>query len=192
MEKALAREIKDTILARNALTFKNAFSILRQLQNGKVVEWLNDEGKPIGLTDSIGNYFYIRYLDEPDISEPTERTTSCEEKEYNVKLRLFAWVLNGDKTKLAEVLMHDLLTPDFSGLDNTESRRYSKIYPIQIVSVITNEETIMKDETLLPDDKIKRKKYATILAIDFNLRFNYKPYAHPDLCLDRNICVPCL
>lgn len=186
MEKAIIREIKENILNNNPNTFVRGYSILRQLQNGKVIEWTQD-GKVVGLKDNEYNYFYFRYRDEPTTDEPSDRTTSCNEYEVSVPLRLLAWVKHGNETKLKEVLIYDLTHTDYV-LNESEQKLITKIYPIQIEEIITNKERIFLEETL--QEKITLAKNVTLLAIDFILRFNHKPYQHVE-CLDRSICEDC-
>ena len=189
MEKALIREIKENILTNNP-SFVKAYSTLRQSVSGKVIQWTNDEGEIIGLRDNLYNYFYIRYIEEPTLDTPTDRTTSCHEYELTTKLRLVAWVNHGNEAKLKEVLIYDLVTTDiFFNLDHYEKRRVTKVYPIQIDEIFADKERIFSEETGQP--LIKLRKGVTLVAVDFTLRFNYKPYVYPDLCLDREICEVC-
>lgn len=189
MEKAIIREIKENILDNNPATFVKGYSTLRQLKNGTVVQWVSDEGTPVGLTDNKYNYFYIRYKDEPKISEPDDRTTSCQEYQNEVDLRLLAWVNKGNEAKLEEVLLHDLANVTY-GLSETEQRQVSKISPLRVTEIIKNRERIYAEETLKEDKAPQLIKGVTLLAIDFTLKFNHKIIQH-DGCLDRTICEQC-
>lgn len=187
MEKEIIQQIKDNILASNPSTFVKGYSTLRQLNNGKIVQWVNDEGEVVGLTDNKYNYFYIRYRDEVTTDEPTDRTTSCHEYEVSAPLRLVAWVNNGNETRLKDVLIYDMSNTDYSGVSDA---LFTKIYPIRIEEIILNKERISIEETLKEAAEIKLKKNVTLIAIDFILRFNHKPFKHEE-CLDRDICVGC-
>lgn len=186
----LIREIRDYVLSKNPNTFVKGFYDVRQLQNGKPVSFSDGEGDYRGLADTNYNYFYIRFTDNETIDEPIERTTSCKERGVAVPLRLVAWVNNGDITKLSEVLLHDIITTVFS-LSFDEKKRYSKIYPTLVQEVIRDKERIFLEETLKPIENMKEKKNVTLCAVDFTLRFNYKPPQDVPNCLDREICIPC-
>lgn len=192
MVSVLTEEIKDNILAKNPATFVKGYNLARIYQDGKVVIYTSGEGEYTGLKDTSFNYFYIRLKEETTTTEPADRTTSCLELELETSLRLVAWVNNANETKLQEVLVHDIITSDvYSGLSAANQRRVSKVYPITISEIIGDPERIFKEETLKENKDVKLKKNVRLLAIDFTLRFNYKPYTHPDECLDRNICEPC-
>lgn len=186
----LIREIRNHVLSKNPNTFVKGFYDIRQEQSGKPVAYSDGEGEYQGLMDTKYNYFYIRFTDNETIDEPIERTTSCKERGVAVPLRLVAWVNNGDITKLSEVLLNDIITTVFT-LSTDEKKRYSKIYQTLVQEVIRDWERIYKEETLQPDEKVKRKKTVTLCAVDFTLRFNYKPPQDVPNCLDREICIPC-
>lgn len=186
----LIRSIRDYVLAQNPNTFVKGFYDVRQMASGKPVMFASGEGEYQGLMDTKFNYFYIRFTENETIEEPIERTTSCKEKGVAVPLRLVAWVNNGDITKLSEVLLHDIITTVFS-LSFDEKKRYSRIYPTLVQEVIMDKEQIFLEETLKEIEKMKDKKNVTWCAVDFTLRFNYKPPQDVPNCLDREICVPC-
>lgn len=188
MQRTLAQIIIDSILAKNPKTFNYGFEALpgQSPTTGKVGFY----DFPMGLTDTKGNYFYIRYVRDADISEPEDRTTSCHEVLVSLDLRLVAWVRNAIPERLQEVLRHDLITTDFfSVLTPNERKQITKLYPIEITEEIINYERITQEETL--QEKRKIAKEVVLFAIDFKLKWNYKPYAFPDLCLDRQICSVC-
>lgn len=190
MVTPLIREIRDNVLSKNPNTFAKGYYDSRQYQDGKIVTYDEGEGEYVGLMDTKYNYFYIRFLDSEIIDQPIERTTSCKEQGVAVPLRLVAWVNKGDLTKLSEVLLHDIITTRFT-LSTDEKKRYSKFYPIIAQEIILDGERIFKEETLKPNDKVKAKKGVTLCAVDFTLRFNYKPPQDVPNCIDRDICVPC-
>lgn len=186
MQKRLMEIIRNWILANNPNTFNFAFPVdPGQGISGKIGFYDYN----MGLTDTKRNYFYIRYKDNVEVSVPDDRTTSCNEVMLSADLRLVAWVYNAVAVRLYEVLRHDILTTDFSVLTTSERKQITRLYPIEITEEIINYERITQEETL--QEKLKIAKGVVLHAIDFTLKYNYKPYAFPDLCLDREICSVC-
>lgn len=195
MIDALLNHIRLHIAAQNPLTFLSSFSGARQYQDGKVVIYNsadnidNYEGEYVGLSDSFGNYFYIRYLDEIDLDivADDQRTVSCKELAGIGNFRLVAWVKNGDLGRLQEVLLNDLMEVDFTTLSATDKQRFSDIKMMTPFSILSDFEEIWKLEVEPEDEKdIKMVDNITLTAIDFGLNFNYRAI---EACLNRNICV---
>lgn len=194
MLQSVLTHIKANILSQNPKTFQSGYAGSRQYQDNKIVVYDPDadrnEGKYVGLTDNLGNYFYIRYLEEIDIDiAPVEnRSTSCDELQGEAPVRLVAWVKNGDFGKLAEVLIHDIIGTDFSTMTSAAKERFSGLQ-LYFTTLHADPEQIFKDETGSEEQDVRREKGVTLLALDFGIRFNYR--IKQDDCIDRDICVGC-
>ncbi len=195
MIDALLNHIRLYIIGKNPLTFLKSFSGARQYINGKVIIYNsadnvdNYEGDYVGLSDSFGNYFYIRYLDEveTDLVSEDQRTVACNEQGGFASLRLVAWVKNGDIGRLQEVLLTDLKQVDFNTLSSTDKQRFSDIKQPITGNIMTDFEQIYIEEVEPEEDnEIKLVDNVTLTAIDFTLNFNYRAI---EACINRNICV---
>lgn len=189
MIDALLSHIKTNILTLNPATFIKGYSGARQYQDGKIVIYDNYEGEYVGLQDTKNNYFYIRYLNELELDAASDqRGTSCFELTGQAPVRLVAWVYKGVLGKLAEVLIQDIQSTDFTTLSATDKERFSGI-KIFYSGLVTDPEQIYKDEVVAEDNQVKLAKGVTLLAVDFGITFNYK--AKKSDCIDRDICSGC-
>lgn len=190
MTDAILTLLKDHILTNNPNTFQKGFSGARQYDDGKVVIYDTGEGEYVGLQDIKANYFYIRYLDTIGFTDPENVDFSCFEVGGNEPLRLVAWVKNANFGKLAEVLMQDIMSLDFDTLSATDKERFADLR-FEFVAMEPDFEEIYKAETGKEeiDKGLGSLKKVTLIAIDFNLIFNYQ--IKSSTCVDRDVCSGC-
>lgn len=190
MIDTVLKHIRNNIITLNAATFARGYYGARQYQDGRVMVYDSGEGEYVGLQDSKGNFFYIRYFDDIELDAASDsRSVSGFELTGNAPLRLVAWVRNGNVDKLMAVLLHDIQATDFSTMPDSDKRRFAGEPRIFFSGVITDAERIFKEETLRQDEDIKLLKNITIIAIDFGVIFNFK--LNKDACVERDICSGC-
>lgn len=190
MLQSVLDHIKENILTLNPNTFQKGYAGARQYQDGKIVIYDNGEGTYVGLKDNEFNYFYIRYVDETQIEQASNmRGTSCLELTATARMRLVAWVRNGDFNKLVTVLINDIQSTDFRTMTQVARDEFSEI-KLDFYAIQPDFEQIYKDETGNDNaNDVKGVKNLALVAIDFGILFNYKAKAND--CIDRDICVGC-
>lgn len=161
-------------------TYVSSFVGGRLVQDGKIIKYQNREGEYQGLSDTNGNYFYIRYdgLINANLAPDTHKMTSCLVTEFTVPVKLVSWVNDGNNDKIAMALLYDLngIKPKING--------YSYISSPVIRTVEMDREAIIKAET--KSELVERiPQGLSLVAIQFGI--TVMPSFRAD-CIDRDFC----
>lgn len=168
----------------------NGYGLCEQLKDGRIilVDHETNEKKYVGLTDNIGDYFYIRSL-KPYVSEKPSRgarvTGSCiTQHEVSVDLRLIGSWKCTDPEKILNALKYCLIS-SVNEVVKKNSNSFQNIIgkaSVKFNQTSTSFEEIYKEET--GKDEISWNDSENLALIDFNLSFRYD-YCNVELI---NIC----
>jgi hypothetical protein len=134
-------------------TFWKGFCVgALQFESGKPLIWDGGEAIYAGITDNMGNRFYIRYQDTISVSQG-ERIAACGSSELSIPLRLVAMWFDADFATVAKSIIQGI-------------HRQGKA---NINSILINYEQIYRQET---QQEIKRLKNFQLIAVDFTIVVN--------------------
>jgi len=125
-------------------------------------------------TDTIGNYFYVKYDDENIVILPAENVTACSNSyEAEIDCSLTIWAVNGDVQNIVSVFTHYMNNYDAG---------------INIGTINANKESILSLEL---EHLPKIPKLLTLLSINFTYRILLPTYTN-ELCLEYlDFCESC-
>lgn len=185
MTGALLENIGSWLNSQNPNVFSTYFTGARRYDDsGRVmIETSDGDYKYVGLQDSKHNFFYIRYLDNMELRNPSddERVTACGDTVTEFSARLVVWIYEGLQEVVLKALLSDLTFYSVSTLPG-----YSHI-SLEPVGAILDYPIIYEEE--IDKEELKGIKGVMLLAIDFRLSFHY--LAQEEECIDREFCKVC-
>lgn len=149
---SILQEIGSRILGDSPTFWKGYCVGALQFESGKPLIWDGGEAVYAGITDNMGNRFYIRYQDTINVSVG-ERIAACGSSELSIPLRLVAMWYDADFSRVAKSIIQAIQMQGKASIN----------------SILINYEQIYRQET---QKEPKRLKNFELVALDFTIIVN--------------------
>jgi hypothetical protein len=141
------------IFNANSAFFDAAYELARKDEKGQVVVRDEKAGRYVGISDQKGNFFYLRFMGDPDVSYSTAKNIGVKNIKITLSLRMVVVASGYDVFAAERKLRNDILS-----FGNTELRS-SHIDSAKVFEMETGS-----------TDKYSYKKQ--LMAMDFALSYN--------------------